>query len=111
MAQTTQHREHGAEPTEAERQAHDQAATRAARDEAEAKTQNMPLPGSDVVGRLDGAAFAKLTGDHTTKMMVPEAFALTTDDYQTVYFNSGIQEVPSKLADHPYLKGQGVTAV
>jgi hypothetical protein len=57
-----------------------------------------PLKPADVVGT-----------EGTVTMFFPRKVLLTLDDHRRVEFNPGIQEVPLNLADHQYLKLNGVT--
>jgi hypothetical protein len=98
-------------PTETARQHQAHRDEEQTRDAAEAKTADLPLPGSPDGGRATGASWAKAHGEGTVKMMIPNGFTLTTDDYQGVDFKAGIDEVPASMVDHPYLKAQGATKV
>lgn len=52
---------------------------------------------------------AKLTPEEATVTMVFETdVLLTRDDHQRVLFKKGVVEVPEHLAEHPWLKANGV---
>jgi|SRR5215469_2179288 len=102
---------HPAEETDDEKKARAAAEEKAIRDEAEAKTAGLPTPGSAPVGKIDGKMYADAHGEGTVKMLIPEAFSLTLDDLSMISFESGVQEVPASVAQHPYLKAQGVKPV
>jgi hypothetical protein len=111
MAQTStsttpaRHEQHASDP------ARDIAEQQKMRDEAEAKTATLPLPGTQVVGRISGEQYAEANGEKTAKMHFPNALTLTTDKIEMVTFGEGVQEVPESLKDHPYLKASGVRAL
>lgn len=46
--------------------------------------------------------------EETVTMTFPAPVILTMDDHRRVRFPAGVQEVPERLANHPYLRANGV---
>jgi hypothetical protein len=70
--------------------------------------ERQPFAPADDPRRVTAAQAAE--GQDTVTMIFPRPVLLSTQDGRRIQFNAGVNEVPKDLADHIWLKHNGVTA-